>query len=60
MNMDGVLAVLPEENVSVLGIGLELLRANGGRFEMNHLLFADYTALVADSDKLSILIGLVW
>ena len=24
---------------------------NGGRFEINHLLFADYTALVADSEE---------
>ena len=32
--------------------GLELLSANGGRFEINQLLFADYTALVADSEKL--------
>ena len=28
-------------NVKVLGIGLELLRANGGRLEINQLLFAD-------------------
>ena len=37
----------------VLGKGLQLLSANGGRFEINQLLFADDTALVADSeDKL--------
>ena len=35
----------------MLGIGLELLRANGGRFEINHLLFADVTALVVDSEE---------
>ena len=35
-------------NVKVLGKGLELLSANGGRFEKNLLLFADDTALVAD------------
>ena len=35
----------------VLGKGLELLRANGGRFEINQLLFADDTALVADSEE---------
>ena len=35
-------------NVRVLGKGLELLNANGGRFEINQLLFADDTALVAD------------
>ena len=37
----------------MLGKGLELLNADGGRFEINQLLFADDTALVADSeDKL--------
>ena len=44
--MDGVVR---EANVRVLGKGLELLSANGGRFEINQLLFADDTALVADS-----------
>ena len=33
----------------VLGQGQELLSANSGRFEINQLLFADDTALVADS-----------
>ena len=47
--MDGVVRVM---NVRVLGKGLELLSANGGRFETNGLLFADDTALVADSEKL--------
>ena len=32
-------------NVKVLGKGLELLSANGGRFEINQLLFTDDTAL---------------
>ena len=41
-----------EVNVRVLGKRLELLSANGGRFEINLLLFADDTALVADSEKL--------
>ena len=41
--MDGV---VPEVNVRVLGKGFELLSANGGRFEINQLLFADDTALV--------------
>ena len=36
--------------VRVLGKGLELLSANGGRFEINQLLFADDTTLVADSE----------
>ena len=40
-----------EVNVTVLGKGLELLSANGGRFEINQLLFADDTALVADSEE---------
>ena len=33
----------------MIGKGLELLSANGGRFEINQLLFADDTALVAES-----------
>ena len=45
--MDGVVR---EVNVRLLGKGLELLSANGVRIEMNQLLFADDTALVADSD----------
>ena len=40
-----------EVNVRVPGKGLELLSANGGRFEINQLLFADDTALVADLEK---------
>ena len=35
----------------MLGKGLELLSANGGRFEINQLLFADDTALVPDSEE---------
>ena len=42
--MDGVVRKV---NGRVLGKGLELLSANGGRFEIQ-LLFADDTALVAD------------
>ena len=42
----------------MLGKGLELLNANGGRIEINQLLFADDTALVADSeDKLCRLVN---
>ena len=44
---DGVFRAV---NVRVLRKGLELLRANGGRFQINQLLFADDTALVADSE----------
>ena len=46
--MDGVVR---EVNVRVLGKGLELLSENGGRFEINQLLFADDTAMVADSEE---------
>ena len=46
--MDGVVR---EVNVRVLGKGLELLSANGGRFEIHQLLFVDDTALVADSEE---------
>ena len=49
----------------MLGKGLELLSVNGGRFEINQVLFTDDTALVADSEKLCSLSGrtgsaLVW
>ena len=44
--MDGVVR---EVNVRVLGKWLELLNANGGRLEINQLLFADDTALVDDT-----------
>ena len=40
-----------EVNVRALGKGLELLSANGCRFEINHLLFADDTALEVDSKE---------
>ena len=46
--MDGV---VKEENVMVLGKGLELLSANDSRFVMNQQLFADDTALVCDSEE---------
>ena len=46
--LDGVVR---EVNGKVLRKGLELLSANGGRFEINQLLFADHTALVADSEE---------
>ena len=44
--------VVREVNVKVLGKGLELLSANGGRFEINRLLFADDTALLAGSEEI--------
>ena len=46
--MDGVVR---EVAARVLGKGLELLSVNDGKFEMNQLLFADDTALVADSEQ---------
>ena len=48
VHMNGVVR---EVNVRVFGKGLELLRTNGGRFEINQPLFADDTALVADSEE---------
>ena len=39
-----------EVNTWVLLKGLKLLSGNGGRFEINQLLFADDTALVANSE----------
>ena len=42
--------VVRDQNTGVLGKGLELLRANGGRCAINQLVFADDTALVADLD----------
>ena len=45
-------------NVRALGKGLEVLSANGGRFEINQLLFADDAALVADTvEKLCLLVS---
>ena len=46
--MDGVVR---EVYVRVIGKGLELLSAKDGRFEINQLLFADDTALVADTEE---------
>ena len=43
--MDGVVREL---TARVLGKGMELLSVNGGRLEINQLLFADNTALMAD------------
>ena len=43
--------VVQEVNVRLLGKGSELLSANGGRFEINQLLFVDDTALMADSEQ---------
>ena len=46
--MDGAVREL---NVRVLGKGMELMSANGGRFEINQLLFTDDTALLVDSEE---------
>ena len=48
-------SVVRAVNVRVLGKGLELLSANGGRFEINQLLFAGDTALVADSGEVVVI-----
>ena len=40
-----------EVNARVLGKELEQLTVNGGRFEINQLLFADYTGIVTDSEE---------
>ena len=52
--MDGVVR---EVNARVLGKGLELLNANGRRFEINLMLFLDDTALVADSEEQLCILG---
>ena len=49
--------VVSRGNDRVLMEGLELLIANDGRFEIIQLLFADNTALVADSEKLCRLVS---
>ena len=43
--------VVREVNARVHGKGIELLSVNGGRFEINQMLFADDTAQVADSEE---------
>ena len=49
VNVDGVVR---EGNIRMHGKWLELMSANFDRFEINQLLFADDTALVAYSEKL--------
>jgi len=46
--MDGVVR---EVNARVLGRGLSLINADGREWNLNQLLFADDTSLVADSEK---------
>ena len=46
-----VYAVVRVVNVRVLRKWLELLSVNGGRFEINKLVFPDDTALVADLEE---------
>ena len=54
VNMDGAVR---EVKVRGLGKGLYLQSANGSRFKINQLLFADDTALLTDSEeKLCILV----
>ena len=47
--MDGVVR---QVNVRLLGKWPELLSANGGRLEINQLLFADHAVLVADTEEM--------
>ena len=42
--------VVKEVNARVLGRGLKLVEENGGDWELNQLLFADDTVVVADSE----------
>ena len=46
--------VVREVNARVIGKERELLSVNGGRCEINQLSFADVTALVAESQIVSI------
>ena len=46
VDMDGVNRVMREMNPRVLWQGLELQSAKGSRFEINHVIFADNTAIV--------------
>ena len=43
--------VVREVNVRMLETGLDLQSSNGNMLEINQLLFADDTALVADSEE---------
>ena len=43
--------VVREVNIRVLGKELELLSVNGGRIEIKQPLFADDTAILADSEE---------
>ena len=42
---------MQEMKAWVLGEWVELLHANGGRFQIKQLLFADDTSLLADSEE---------
>ena len=46
-----MVSAIRELKVRLLGKRLKLLSANGGRFEINQLLLADDTALLADSEE---------
>ena len=52
--MDGVVR---EVNARVLGKGLEVLSVNGGRFEINQLLFA---ALEAHPEEVLCILVIYW
>ena len=43
--------IVREVNARVFGRGLKLIEANGNKWEMNQLLFAYDTVVLADSEK---------
>ena len=45
------MGVVRRVNTQVLGRGLNLVDGSGNEWEMNQLLFADDTVVVADSEK---------
>ena len=47
-----IVSKMNKTHLRIYAKGLELLSANGGRFEIIQLLFVGDTALVADSEKL--------
>ena len=45
------MGVVREVNARVLGRGLDLINGNGNAWQLNMLLFADGTGVVADSEE---------
>ena len=46
-----MMGVVREVNARVLGRGLDLINGNGNAWQLNMLLFADGTGVVADSEE---------